>query len=188
MGTNEDSTQAGSGRPLRGRVRRGATLAATLFLAVVAAGCFADAADAPQQGGEEVAAAEAPADSTPVPPPEPPRPETTWVRLTALGSDAPRIRRRSFRSTGDGFRVIIELRDATTTLNPGRVTVNVLSPKTSLPIRTLEAVIWPQMRVRADTAFISTDPGEYALYILHDYGVREWSVVAEAPRIREEPR
>lgn len=201
-----DSRPAGAGRRPGAAARRGTTFAATLLLGIVAAGCGAGAADAPppagtatapaapdsagaaQPAGTGNAMAVATPDSTPAPPPEPPRPETTWVRLAALGSDAPRVRRRSFRSSGDGFRVIIELRDPTTTLSVGRVTTNILSPTTSLPIKTLEAGIPPRMRVRAETTFVSTEPGEYTLYVLHDYGVRHWSVVAEAPRVQEKPR
>lgn len=119
--------------------------------------------------------------------PEPPAPETTWVRLAALGSDAPRVRRKTFNSTGHGFRVITELREATT-VAPGRVIANILSPRTTLPIRTVETRILPLVDLAVDTAFVDAEPGEYTLYILHDFGVREWSVVAEAPSVQEEPR
>jgi len=121
-----------------------------------------------------------------LPPPEPPAPETTWVRLAHLESDSrPRVRRRTFRSDTGQFRVIVELRESTTTFNQGRVRANILSPRTTLPIRTIESVIPAQLEARADTTFVDTEPGEYTLYLLFDYGVREWEIAVEAPRIRE---
>lgn len=166
--------------PTRGR--RGTTIGARLrialaaALAAAAAGCRVDA-PSPAEGA--VAAAKTP---------EPPAPETTWVRLAALGSDAPSVRRKTFRSTGRGFRVIIELREPTHRLATGRVITNILSPRTTLPIRTLETRLPAQLEMRADTTFVEVEPGEYTLFVLHDYGVRAWSVVAEAPRVQEEPR
>src|SRR5690606_3352930 len=103
MAMPHDSTapQRGTRRPT---ARAGLCLAAAVALAAVASGCGLDA----QPPAQEAAM------------PEPPAPETTWVRLAALGSDAPRVRRKTFNSTGHGFRVITELREATT-VAPGRV-------------------------------------------------------------------
>lgn len=156
------------------RARFRSALAA--LLTAVAAGCGLDASPP----------AEAPAAAPEAP--EPPKPETTWVRLAALGSDAPRVRRKTFNTTGDGFRIIVELREPTAGLATGRVIANVLSPRTTLPIRTLETRLPEYLEMRADTVFVEAEPGEYTLLIVHDYGVRYWSVVAEAPHVQEEPR
>src|SRR5690606_1744720 len=151
-------------------------IALAAALAAAAAGCRSDAPP-PAQGA--AVAQEAP---------EPPAPETTWVRLAALGSDAPHLRRKTFNSPGHGFRVIPHPREPTSTLATGRVIANILSPRTTLPIRTLETRIPAQLELRADTTFVDVEPGEYTLFVLHDYGIRTWSVVAEAPHVQEEPR
>src|SRR5690606_23281947 len=101
MRTHRDSSPGPAVRHPGPPARRCRGAAAALLLAALAAGCGADAADAPRPDGAARATAapdSAPApppdtaapDSTPAPPPEPPRPETTWVRLAALGSDAQR--------------------------------------------------------------------------------------------------
>ena len=184
-----------------GTIRRAVSLASLLLLAA-AAGCGRDAplpapaaADSAAVDSTTARAEVAPPQSEPetpqpvLPPPEPPAPETTWVRLAHLESDSrPRVRRRTFRSDTGQFRVIVELRESTTTFNQGRVRANILSPRTTLPIRTVETRILPLVDLAVDTAFVDAEPGEYTLYILHDFGVREWSVVAEAPSVQEEPR
>lgn len=154
----------------RATARPGLRLAIAAALAAAATGC---GPDAPPPAQEAAA-------------PEPPAPETTWVRLAAFGSDAPTVRRKTFNLSARGFRIITELREATT-VTPGRVIANILSPRTTLPIRTVESRILPLADIAVDTAFVDAEPGEYTLYILHDFGVRDWSVVAEAPSVQEEP-
>jgi len=159
----------------RAAARRLFRIGLAAALGAAAAGCGLDAPP-PAEGA---AAMEPKA-------PEPPAPETTWVRLAALGSDAPHVRRKSFTAPGNGFRVIIELREPSTRLATGRVIANILSPRTTLPIRTLETRLPAQLEMRADTTFVKAEPGEYTLFIVHDYGVRQWSVIAEAPQVSEE--
>src|SRR5690606_35934069 len=117
-----------------GTIRRAVSLASLLLLAA-AAGCGRDAplpapaaADSAAVDSTTARAEVAPPQSEPetpqpvLPPPEPPAPETTWVRLAHLESDSrPRVRRRTFRSDTGQFRVIVELRESTTTFNQGRV-------------------------------------------------------------------
>jgi hypothetical protein len=146
-------------------------------LLVAAAGCRGEARTPAAEGagevpGDPVAAAA-------------PRPETTWVSLASLESAKPQVRRKAFRSSADGgFRVIVELADPTKPLIAGRTIVNILSPTTILPIRTIESLIPPGMPVRADTVFVEAGAGEYTVFLVHSFGVGRWSVAVQEARVQ----
>src|SRR5690606_41984673 len=88
-----------------------------------------------------------------------------------------------FRSRADGSRVSIELGGATKPLIAGRLIVNVVSPSTTLPSRTIESRIPPGIPVRADTVFVDATPGEYTVFLVRSFGVGRWSVAVHEPRV-----